>query len=576
MLTQGLVRRKYNNMLIASLLGWIVCLVGELADSILAGQFISEAAVAATGLVSPIFNFNFFFSVMIGLGSANIYAIRSGRFEKDEACKTAGQAIILSLIAGAFFITLMYIGEEAVFNFYNAGPEVEAYAREYYEGMAILSFVSPPFWTIYYLVSVDGNASLVLAADLIQAFGNFGTSLILVNKIGVKGLALGSVTATLLALVTLVPHFFSKKNSIKFKLSLSFDRIKKVALLGSTAALTSVYIGIVDVVFNKFILIRFGDALLASYAIINLMLNLTQVSGCASDAASGFIATAYAEGNTVSMKKLLKTISKVIILINGSLMILFFAFAKFAPNVYGIVDPMAYDAAIYATRVIALSYIPAAFIFMYLGYFPRIEMPTLGNISGLLYSLITPIVIAMPLGLISYNAMSWGFFLTPIVSFLIVGVIVIKKFGKENFPFPIPKSDATDIFIHEFALKIEEIVLVRDTIIEDLKKTDVSDIIITKIAMIIEETFMIIKDENEKQNSKRKVLCDCTVMVYKDKVKLITRDNGLIFDITKVDEKLSSLEAYVAASLMDDSSENNNVTSVSFNRNMFLWECHIK
>lgn len=572
MLTEGLVKKKYKAMFVASLLGWIVALVGDLADSILAGQFISEAAVAATGLVTPLFSFNFFFSVMIALGSANRYAIKSGKFDKEEAYRTAGQALILSICAGIIFAGLMYVGEDFVFNFYNAGPEVEELAREYYEAMAILTLVAPSFWTIYYLVSVDGNANLVLAADLIQAFGNFGMSLLLVTRLGVKGLALGSVIAILLAAITLAPHFFTKKNSIRFKFSLSLKSIKEVVLFGSTVALTSVYIGIVDVVFNKFILVRFGDALLAAYAIVNLMLNLTQVSTCASDAASGFIATAYAEGNSVSMKKLLKMITKVMLVVSGFLTILFFAFAKYAPNVYGITDPTAYDAAIYATRVIALSYIPSAFIFMYLGYFPKIEKPGLGNLSGFLYSLFTPIAIAMPLGLISYNAMSWGFNLTPIVSLLIIAIIIIKKYGKKNFPFPIPESDSLYIFTHEFKLNNSEVVIVRDTIVDELKKVDISDIIITKLAMMIEETFMIVKDVNYKKNPKRRILCDATVMVYDDKIKLITRDNGIIFDITTVDEKISSLEAYIAASLMNDDKENSYVTSVSFNRNLYLWE----
>lgn len=572
MLTKGLVKKKYNAMLLASLLGWMVSLVGELSDSILAGQFISEAAVSATGLVAPLFNFNFFFSVMIGLGSANLYAIKTGGFQKEEAYKTAGQAILLSVLAGIVFSGLMFIGKDVVFNFYNAGAEVEAFAREYYDAMMLVTLIAPPFWTFYYLVSIDGNATLILIADLIQALGNFAASLLFVNKLGIKGLALGTTIAVALSWIVLIPHFLSNKNSIKFKFNLSKKRIKDVCLLGSTVAMTSVYIGVVDVVFNKFILIRFGDALLASYAIINLILNLAQISGCATDAASGLIGTAYAEGNPISMKSLVKRITKVMIIVSGALMVIFFILSKYAPDIYGIVDPTAADAAIFSTRILALSYIPSAFIFMYLGYFPKIEMPALGNISGFLYSLFTPIAIAMPLGLISYNAMSIGFFLTPIVSLLIIAVIIIKKYGKENFPIPIPKTDALNIISHEFMVDDKEIVLVRDMISDELRKIDVNDTIINKLSLMLEETFLIVKHINENKKPGKKILCEATVMVYKDKVKLITRDNGYIFDITKVDEHLSSLEAYVAASLMEDNKENSYVTSVSFNRNMYCWE----
>lgn len=336
--------------------------------------------------------------------------------------------------------------------------------------------------------------------------------------------------------------------------------------------MTSMYIAVVDIVFNKFILWRFGDTLLAAYAIVNLILNLAQVSACACDSASGFVGTAYAEENSVAMKQLMRIMAKTAVIISGLLMVLFFVFAGYAPDVYGIIDPVAYEASKYATRVLSLSYIPTSFIFIYLGYFPKIEKPGLGNFTGLMYSLITPIAIAMPLGLISYHAMSWGFFATPIVTLIIVGLILVKKFGKQGFPFPIPKSKATHIFTHEYALTNEEIVLVKDTIAEELKTTDVDASIINKLAVMIEETALIAMHYNQKSNPDKTILGDVTAMVFDDQVKLITRDNGSIFDITKVDEKLSSLEAYVAASLMNDNKENSNVTSVSFNRNLFCWD----
>ncbi len=572
MLTEGLINKKYNSMLIASFLGWLVGLVGELADSIIAGQFISETAVSATGLVAPLFNFNFFFSVMIGLGSANRYAIKSGRFEKDEAYRTAGQALVLSIGAGIIFSGLMFFGEDLVFSFYNAGPEVEALAREYYEGMIIVTLLAPPFWTFYYLVSVDGDSNAVLAADILQAIGNFAASLFFVNQMGIKGIALGTCVGLVLSWCMLIPHFFSKKNSIRFKPSFSFKCLRDVVFFGSTSAMTSVYIGIVDVVFNKFILLHYGAALLASYAIINLILNLAQVSTCAVDSGSGFIATAYAESNSVAMRRLLRMITRVMVIVSGCLMLFFLVFANYAPNVYGIVEPAAREAAVYATKVLALSYVPSAFIFMYLGYFPRIEKPFLGNLAGFLYSLFTPIAIAMPLGLISYNAMSWGFFATPSVTMLIMGVIIIKKFGKNSFPYPIPKTEAEKIFIHEFAVTDEEIVLVKDMVADELKTADVSESIINKLALMIEEALTVVKNQNTKIHPGKIILADATIMVFKDRVQLITRDNGVIFDITRVDEKLSSLEAYVAASLMNDNDENSYVTSVSFNRNLFCWE----
>ena len=79
------ITKKYKALLFANLLGWVVTLVGSLSDSILAGILISEEAVCAVELVSPLFNILMFFAVLLALGVSTLFSTYMGAFEKDKA-----------------------------------------------------------------------------------------------------------------------------------------------------------------------------------------------------------------------------------------------------------------------------------------------------------------------------------------------------------------------------------------------------------------------------------------------------------------------------------------------------------
>ena len=47
------IKKKYNKLYVCAILGWLVGLLGGMADSLLAGIFLDSDAVAAVELVTP-------------------------------------------------------------------------------------------------------------------------------------------------------------------------------------------------------------------------------------------------------------------------------------------------------------------------------------------------------------------------------------------------------------------------------------------------------------------------------------------------------------------------------------------
>ena len=326
--------KKYRVLFIASMLGWIVSLVGELSDSIIAGIFINEDAVSAISLVQPVFSMLMFLCYLIAGGTGTLYSRAAGEFDTDKAYKTAGMGVLVAILAGAILGFAMIFGEDLYFQFYAATEAIEIIAREYYECFIIVAFIYPIYWTTYYLVSIDGDAAACLAVDVTSAIGNAAASLILVNKFGVKGLALGTVAALFFSAIFIVAHFFKKSNSVKIKLHFDKKTFGKMVAIGSSSSLSPLYIAIVDIVINKFIIDNFGDSYLAAYAVVNLVLNLACCFSCAIDSIAPFICVSYGEDNMLGIKKAMKYANKTTLGLGIFFSAVIIALAKLLPDLY--------------------------------------------------------------------------------------------------------------------------------------------------------------------------------------------------------------------------------------------------
>lgn len=566
-MTAGFVRKKYNMMYVTAFLGWLVYIIGAFADAILAGIFISEDAVSATGLVTPIYGIIFAFSMLFGVGFGAVYSRIAGAFEVKKSHKVAGMALLVGIV----FSVVSYIGfiaaKDLIFGFFDVNPQIESLAREYYDSIALITFVCPIYDAIYYLVNEDGDVVAILMADIIGAVANPIVSIFFVQIWGIRGLAYGTIVTTVAGGLCVLPHFFKKSNSIKFSFGFDVSLLSMAVKSGSAIFFTNIYVAIIDIVMNKFIIDNIGDVFLPAYTIVNLILNLGELSACAIDSAGPFVSISYGEKNPGGIRKVMRISTMYNLIINCILVVVFLLISNFVPNMYGIETPEIREAAVYTVRVLSFTFITNSIVFIWINYFPRVEKIMLGNLVACLYMLITPICCAIPLGLLfGYKGMVWGFLLTSVLTVIIVSLYIVLRYKWKLYPYVIEESE-NDIYTHELVLCDEEIAELNVVLDEEMKKSGVETDIINKVELMVEESFNIIKNENPN----KKIHAECSVMIDDEQVQLVTRDNGKIFDITKIDEKINSLGHYVVSRLMQTNKENIYLTSISFNRNCYRW-----
>ena len=564
----GFIKKKYYGMLFAYLFSWFVATFGDLADGILAGILISEEAVAAVELVAPVFSVLMFFSSFVAVGVSTLFVRSMGAFDKKSAYRICGTGLMAAVFIGIVLAAAMYVFEDAFFGFYTSTAVIDGLAREYYECLILLALIYPLYWLIYYLVAADGNPFLCFIATTVNAASNALFSCLLVSHLGIKGLGLGTVIALLAGGATMIIHFFRKSNSVRIIMKIDLKRLVEASAVGSASSFIYLYIGIVDIIINKFLIVHFGDTYLSAYMVVNLVLNLVGCFTSAAAAAGPFVSVGYGEKNPLAIKNIMN-FSTVPISVIGVVFsaIVFFA-APLLPQMYGITGPEVFDSAVYAGRVLGISYLATCFVMHWINYLPRINCVLHSNVLAAVYLFISPLVFPMPFAIWwGFKGLVWGFFLTPIVAFLYHFIYVAVKYGLKKFPYMVPETD-NKVFIHGLTLNTSEIMRLRDEVERDLSSCGVSADIINKAQLVIEESFQIVRDKNPGAE----ISGDCTVIVSDSYVRLITRDNGIIFDITDANAKIKSLREYMNACLNESGLESTYLTTTTFNRNSYIWE----
>ena len=85
---------------------WIFTLY-TMVDGIFISRFVGSNALAGVNLALPLINFIFSISIMIGVGSSTLIAIKFGENKYDEGNKIFTLASILNLFLGIFISMLL-------------------------------------------------------------------------------------------------------------------------------------------------------------------------------------------------------------------------------------------------------------------------------------------------------------------------------------------------------------------------------------------------------------------------------------------------------------------------------------
>lgn len=172
-----------------------------MADTAIAGHLPSSLYIGAVSAAGVIFNFLYWNFSFLRMGTSGFTAQAVGANNEKECVNVLMRALVTAFSAGIILIILQSFIFKAAFFFLQASPQIQDYAAEYF----FVYIWSAPFALAMFAMTGwfigMQNAKAPMAISISANILNIISSLffVFVLKLGIKGIALGSLAAQIFA-----------------------------------------------------------------------------------------------------------------------------------------------------------------------------------------------------------------------------------------------------------------------------------------------------------------------------------------------------------------------------------------
>ena len=266
---------------IPAIVGMFVNALYNVVDRIYIGNIkdIGHLGITGIGVVFPVVILIFSFSLLIGIGSAAAVSLKLGMKDREEAERFLGVAVFLSFIISTVLMLLIYFYMDKIIYFIGGSDKTFIYAKDYLFFInlgvpaAILGLV------LNSVIRSDGSPKIAMGTLLLGAITNIVLDpiFIYVLHMNVAGAALATIISQFVSCIWVLSFLFGKKTIIKIRKEyLLFDKniMKKILGLGFTPFFMSSTEGILQVAFNRQLLLYGGDL---SVSAMTILLSMSQI-----------------------------------------------------------------------------------------------------------------------------------------------------------------------------------------------------------------------------------------------------------------------------------------------------------
>ena len=327
----GTIMDKLISFSLPLMLSGILQLMFNAVDIIVVGRFSGSQALAAVGSTTALINVftNLFIGISLG---ANVLAARFYAAGKDkEMSETVHTAITLALISGIIMAFVGLICAKPALALMDTPDDVidlsSVYMRIYFLGM--------PFFMLYNygaaILRAVGDTKRPLLFLVISGIANTGLNLcfVIIFKLGVAGVAIGTVISQLISCVLVLRCLYMSETSYQLrfsKLTIKGAYVKQIFSVGVPAGIQSTVINFSNVLLQSSVN-SFGSIAMAGYTAANNIFGFLYVSvNSITQACMSFTSQNYGAGRKKRMDRVLlecMLLSVVSALILGSSAYLF-------------------------------------------------------------------------------------------------------------------------------------------------------------------------------------------------------------------------------------------------------------
>lgn len=305
------IPRAYFTLTLPSVLGKVVMLLYNMADTWFLAATDDVHLVAGVALCGPVFSLLLAIGDVFGMGGSSVIARLFGKGDTERAGRISVFCFYGALLAGMVTAVLLLCFQTPILSLLGADSATAAYARQYYFWIAL---GAPLIVTSVVPLNLLRSEGMSRASMVGSALGSVTN--VLLDPVFIFGLGMGAAGAAIATVLSNVVsllvylYFITRKAQILSvspgKLTGKRDEILPVFSIGIPASVNNLMNSFGQIVSNRFLLL-YGSTVLAAAGISSRisMIPTMMIVGF-SFSAGPLVGYNYGQGNTERVKKIIR------------------------------------------------------------------------------------------------------------------------------------------------------------------------------------------------------------------------------------------------------------------------------
>lgn len=251
----------------------------NMIDSIFIGHGVGTLAISGLALTFPLMNLAAAFGSLVGVGAATLVSVKLGQKDYDTAQRVLGNVVVLNVVIGFLFTVVTLLFLDPILYFFGASNDTISYARDYIEIILLGNIVTHLYLGLNSVLRSAGHPQQAMLATISTVVVNTILDPIFIYWFdwGIRGAAIATVTAQILALLWLIRLFMNKSELIHFHKGIF--RLKKNIVtaslsIGMSPFMMNLAATVVVLLINQGLKEHGGDLAIGAYGIVNRLVFL--------------------------------------------------------------------------------------------------------------------------------------------------------------------------------------------------------------------------------------------------------------------------------------------------------------
>ena len=529
-----LVKKKFREFYLPTILMTASGSLSIIIDSIIVGNILGDNELAAVNLIMPLSLCFTALCGLFGIGSATCISLFKGRMDSENADKCLTLSTVSWVLFSIVGAVVGIFATTPVCRFLSGSSGLNHLVYDYLK--VYLIGASATFATMIFphIIKADGMPELSSRALIISNASNLIFDIVFMKffDMGIGGAALATVVGNIIGTLILFYYFISPKRNVHF-VKISFSSVKLYGDMFKMSVSSIFGQGLMFGkmwIFNMIISKTAGQAGLTAFSVCTSCLSFVSmfIAGGAQTMIPMVSAFTGAEDHTAT-KLTVKQAFKLVLGCCVVITVLFEIFPTVILLSYGIKSAKVLKVGISAVRLFSLSFVFIGFNFMFMYYSQAKKMPAF----SMTICALEGFFVIVPLGfLLSLVLKADGIWLSYVINGIIVSAFIVlnsrrivkKSDGELYSLFMIKKADEDTFEMSVDVSEEKEISQAVDEISQKILKTD------QKTKELLENMFSLSRIA---YSDKSGLKSDDTVDIIVRKNKVFFKDMGTDYRLLK-------------------------------------------